>query len=163
MSDYKKILAALDFSDPSYAAAQEALELAARLSAEVTFCHVIDARYMDIAASTLVEPPALQEERLRKVAQERMDELLGRVGAGVEIRVSLRIGVPCDEILAEREEWGADLVIMGTHGRTGLKRAILGSQAELVMRGCPVPIMIVHERPKDEPVACNGDAGAKQA
>ncbi len=144
MSDYNKILAALDFSEPSHAAAREAVALAAALGAEVTFCHVIDSRYLGFATTNIVEPVALQEGRLRKVAQRRMDRLIGEVPGAQEVRVAILGGIPCDEILDEREKWGADLVVMGTAGRTVLKREIFGSQAELVLRKCPVPVLIVH-------------------
>ncbi|MAG58154.1 MAG: universal stress protein UspA [Planctomycetes bacterium] len=161
MCDYKKILAALDFSGPSHAAAREALALAAAMGAEVTLCHVIDSRYMGLSGVHIVEPFALQEERLRKVAQRRMDQLVSEVPGAPEVRTALPVGIPCDEILAERERWGADLVVLGTHGRTGLKRAIVGSQAELVLGKCPVPVLIVHAPAKEaEPASTRKLDGA---
>lgn len=155
MNDYKTILAALDCSGPSEAAAAQAVALGRALGADVVFCHVIDARYMAMAPANLVEPPALQEERLRKVAQRRMTDLVARTPEAENVRIKLRLGIPSDEILEEIDELSADMLIMGTHGRRGLKRAVLGSQAELVMRRCPVPILVVHEEEtEEEPVTC---------
>jgi nucleotide-binding universal stress UspA family protein len=147
MSDYQRILVALDFTDPSHEAALCALDLARRLGGSVTFLHVIDSRYMNMAPPALVEAPALQEERLRKVAHQRLEQTLADLPTqGVQTEVVVRTGVPCDEIIGEVLARSPDLLVMGSHGRRGLKRAILGSQAEAVMRRVEIPTLIVHSR-----------------
>jgi nucleotide-binding universal stress UspA family protein len=150
MSDYQSILVALDFTDPSHEAAVCALDLARRLGGSVTFLHVIDSRYLSMAPPALVEAPALQEERLRKVAHQRLERTLADLpGDAVSKELVVRTGVPSDEIIAEVTARSPDLLVMGSHGRRGLKRAILGSQAEAVMRRTQVPTLIVHSREED--------------
>jgi nucleotide-binding universal stress UspA family protein len=70
-------------------------------------------------------------------------------GQGVEVVAVLREGGAEDEILAVAEEQGVDLIVVGTHGRHGLKRALLGSVAESVLRDAKVPVLVV-------PIASSG-------
>jgi nucleotide-binding universal stress UspA family protein len=58
----------------------------------------------------------------------------------------LREGKPADQIIAAAREWRADLIVLGTHGRSGVARVILGSTAEGVMRGAPCPVVAVRAR-----------------
>lgn len=64
---------------------------------------------------------------------------------GVELQVELldSVGGPADQIVAYAKKWGADLIVMGTHGRRGLRRLALGSDAEMVLRSAPVPVLFV--------------------
>ncbi len=57
-------------------------------------------------------------------------------------------GVAADFILAQAKEWKADLIVMGTHGRRGLMRLALGSNADLVVRGAAVPVMLIRANPR---------------
>ena len=141
--DYRRILVPIDFSPPSHEAAQRALDIARRFGAEVAFLHVVDSRYADISASKIVTPPMPDEKHLRKIAEERLETFLATEGVTTSAR-EIRMGIPSEEILADIGELGPDLVVMGTHGRTGVKRALLGSQCEQVVRRCPVPVLVVH-------------------
>jgi nucleotide-binding universal stress UspA family protein len=57
-------------------------------------------------------------------------------------------GRVADEIVKQAKEWLADLIVMGTHGRRGLERLAMGSDAELVLRLSPVPVLLVRDRPE---------------
>jgi nucleotide-binding universal stress UspA family protein len=78
-----------------------------------------------------------QKHALEKLAREELPE-------GMEYRIALREGYPPDEICTEAKESGADLIVMGTHGRTGLERVFLGSVAERVIRQAEVPVLVTH-------------------
>lgn len=133
---FKRILVPLDFS-PS---AMRALDTARTHFPEAQRCllYVADRR-REYASSPLdlLESghPAGGGAEMAHLELER------QVEAGETAQVTT--GVPADEILALAQTWGADLIVMGTHGRRGLARLMLGSVAEAVVRGAVVPVMIV--------------------
>jgi nucleotide-binding universal stress UspA family protein len=139
-----KIVVATDFSDGAAAAEARTLELARALDAEVLFVHVA------------VETPLYSEGRFspasaRNVfeAQRRWaaDTLNERVATAETLGVSasqvVKVGLPGSEIVKTAEEEKADMVVMGTHGRSGLSRLLLGSVAERVIRAAPCPVLTV--------------------
>lgn len=139
-----KLVCATDFSEPAVRAEDEAVRLARRLDAEVVFVHVA------------VETPLYGEQPIGGVdtravyeAQRRwaVDALAARVerakAGGVSARQMLRVGAPVDELLAAAGEEQADMIVIGTHGRTGLDRLLLGSVAERVVRRAPCPVLTV--------------------
>lgn len=144
MTGWKNICCAVDFADPSRAAMEEAASLAGRLEAELTLVHV------------QVPPPSaagdvLVSSRGRLQAEaEAGEELLARWRqdaerlAGRPVRSRTRSGDPAAEILRHAAEESCDVVIVGTHGRTGVSRLVLGSVAERVTRGAPCPVLVVH-------------------
>ncbi len=146
---FKRILVPVDFSDASLAAVALANDLASSTGAHVSLLHVgvfphfasVELSMMGAAGPTLTrmseEVAAKIEERLNALGEEHCH-------GDVEVSVTLREGYAPEEILAEVEERGCDLVIMGTHGRTGMQRVLLGSVADRVVRSCPVPVMVTH-------------------
>ena len=80
--------------------------------------------------------------------------------AGMPVETAVREGDPRSEIVAEAEDWGADLVVVGSHGRTGIKRLLLGSVAEYVVRHAPCSVELVRT-PIKPPAKVGGDAGRK--
>jgi nucleotide-binding universal stress UspA family protein len=135
---FRRIVVPTDFS-PS---AQAALELARRHFPQATrrLLHVLDPQRI---ASTATASVSIRDDR---EALER--ELLGRLQAialpGEECLVE--VGLPAETILAQAREWEADLIVMGTHGRTGLAHFLNGSVAERVVRHARGPVLIEHER-----------------
>jgi nucleotide-binding universal stress UspA family protein len=89
---------------------------------------------------------ALEREAQRNVESER-DEPLRRVADAPTIAVKAVLGMPAQEIVAEARREPLDLIVMGTHGRTGLRHLVLGSVAERVVRLSPVPVLTI--RPAD--------------
>ncbi len=144
MKTIEHILVATDFSKPSKRAIQVATEVAMTFKASLTMVHVFEyprAAYTDSAlySGGLVEP-VLEE------AQFKLSELLGSTRQQVpEASAQIRQGIAYEEILAVARESGADLIVMGTHGRTGFARAVLGSLAEKVVRLSPVPVLTVRQ------------------
>lgn len=143
------ILCPTDFSDCSRAAVEFARELAAQLGARLRLVHVFQLpQYvgwedgMTLAAASaqfLTDLRARADADLRQVAQRCRD-------AGVQTEAELVEGVPYQQIAQMSES--ADLVVMGTHGRTGLPRVVLGSVAERVVRLAKCPVVSV---PAPEP------------
>lgn len=144
---FKHILVAVDFSEHS----REALQLAARLAEEsgahlsvlnvVSSPHVITAE-LDVTPVDSALWANLSEE-LRMAARRRVDGLVAElVPPSVECAIVLREGYPPDEIVTQVEDGGHDLVIMGVHGRTGLRGVMVGSVTKRVMRKSPVPVLV---------------------
>ena len=75
-----------------------------------------------------------------------MNLIQTRIGEQVPVKVMLRRGVPFVEIIDSARKCKADLIVMGTHGRTGLRQMLIGSVAEKVMRHAPCPVMTVKHR-----------------
>lgn len=142
---YERILVPTDGSDCSMHAADRAFELADAFDAEVHALHVVDDRAaygdagMDFDGTDVLD-------YLRDAGERAIDRFEQRAAdAGVRTTTAIESGVPHREILRYVGDHGIDLVVVGTHGRTGLDRLLLGSVAEKVVRLCEVPVMTVRE------------------
>ena len=138
---YTKILIAVDSSEYSMKAAKKGLELAHQLGAKAALLYVID------KSQSLgnVDAGITHEEALiilKKEAEQTLDELT-QMYNGNEIMKFMPEGNPDEDIIETAKDWNADLLVMGTHGRTGLKHLLMGSVAERVMRHSEIPVMIV--------------------
>ena len=131
------ILVPVDFSAPTDQALAYAITLAQKLQARLTLLHVI---YMPpLAGSDL----AMQMGAIEEAAQQAADACLQRVrDAGLAAEEIICQGIPWQEIVQKAEDTGADLIIMGTHGRTGLQHVLLGSVAEKVVRLAPCAVLV---------------------
>ncbi len=141
----KRILVPIDFSSSSRQALDHAVQLAQALGASVEVLHVHEASPY-VGPDTLAFLPVdLTDDRWEEMRGELTWELAHFVGTdrarGLDVTVER--GVPGDVIAQVARAHGADLIIMGTHGRTGLSRLVVGSVAETVMRRAPCPVMTV--------------------
>lgn len=141
MKPITKILTAVDFSENSDFAFDYALTLAAQFNAELTIMHVIN-EPVDLRGFYV---PHISFEQLEKEIEEgavRMMESFCSTRAGdfTNYKTVIVTGIPYDEITAAAERLDVSLIVLGTHGRTGLDRLLFGSTAERVVRsaGCPV-------------------------
>jgi nucleotide-binding universal stress UspA family protein len=141
----KRILVAVDFTETSDKAFDFALELAAKFDAQLTAVHAFEIPVLGFPDGALVATADIAA-RIQESARQGLDAAVsGRQGrGGVKIESVLREGVPQEEIKAVAEEWKADLIVIGTHGRKGLARALLGSVAENVIRTVKTPVMVIH-------------------
>jgi len=144
MEEIRQILVAVDFSDVSANAFRAAAELARKLNAKLKVVHAVPMQ----AASLPMEGGAVYIEDLQaKQVEEARERLSGFVrqhsvgGAGVEQCV--RSGDPTTEINRAAEELQADMIVVGTHGRSGLSHLLMGSVAESVLREALVPVLCV--------------------
>ena len=143
---YPRILVPIDGSPTSESGFTEALGLAGRLGSALHLLNVVDARLLFAEVSAYTSPQLLLDDwraagdRLVADAVERA-RAQGLTADGV-VRCDPGMRV-CDTIVEEAKESGAGLIVMGTHGRRGLRRVALGSDAELVLRESPVPVLLV--------------------
>jgi len=139
---FGRILMATDFSSASSPAFERALALAKDLSAQLLLLHA----YQDRALPELgFAPTGSFEEWDRDVlarAEARLEPLLARARAeGVEAEALLVPGFPDEAIVETARQRGADLIVVGTHGRRGAARLMLGSVAARVVAGAPCPVL----------------------
>jgi nucleotide-binding universal stress UspA family protein len=141
MKAIKRIVVPVDFTDFSRRAADYAVMLARRFRAKVVLVHVIEPFTYDINESMWVVDhyAALKAIGERLLAQQ--EKALTR--KGVAVRTALLRGAPAFEIIDEARRRRADLIVMGTHGRTGLQHLVLGSVAERVVRLAACPVLTV--------------------
>lgn len=147
MPAVNRILVPIDFSASSRAAIEYAFFLAGAFGAEVVVLHVREPiGYVGPETLALVAtvPGQPSPERMRADAAREVEQALAAAGGrprGVQVRVEA--GDPAGTILAVAGDVEADLVVMGTHGRTGLSRLVVGSVAELVIRRSSRPVLVV--------------------
>lgn len=143
------ILVATDLSDPALPAVAAAAREAGRTGAAVTVLHCIDPLDFAPGPPAGMTAPAVPArnltEELRDALEARLAEALGKFGLRAGRRVL--VGTPAPEILRAARETGAGLIVVGTHGRTGLKRVLLGSVAEAVVRHASGPVLVVRLAP----------------
>jgi nucleotide-binding universal stress UspA family protein len=141
-SSIKHILVPYDFGETSQQALDFALDMAAPLGARVTLVFAYD-----VLAYGFPEAPPMQADtpQIERAARAALESAAIRARRpGVEVGLMLRRGVPWSEINATAQEMKADLIVIGTHGRRGIARALLGSVAEKVVRTAPCPVLTVH-------------------
>jgi nucleotide-binding universal stress UspA family protein len=147
---YKNILIAVDGSSASDRGLAEGLRLAKATGGKVILLHVVNALLLESEAASTAYYHALSES-----FQKQGEEILGSAAAaareaGVEFehKLIVKIGaLASDEIVAAAKDSHVDLIVIGSHGRRGLKRVLMGSDAELVLRQSPVPVLMVRELP----------------
>jgi nucleotide-binding universal stress UspA family protein len=141
MKKVEKILAPTDLSELSRVGLEYALELARGWGAEVTVYLVAHAAELaSYKASSLDDLLAKQQHNLEQFLDDHFAELLPLV----EVRQKVAIGSPAVTILDEAASEGSDLIVMSTHGRTGLAHMLMGSVTEQVVRNASCPVFSVH-------------------
>lgn len=142
MQIFKHILVPTDFDKASAAALELAVSMAKTFDAKLTLLHVWELPiypYMDFMLNSAVI------SEVEEAAVKGLDQALQTLKQQLATAESkLKTGLPWEGVLAAITELGADLVIMGTHGRHGLSRLTLGSVAERVVRLASVPVLTVH-------------------
>ena len=126
---FTRILVPIDFSEPSIEALRLAVSIGMKEGARLTLLHVDAGPLPDEGATSTMH---------RLLSQE--------VPASVHTDLTFDQGNPAERINHHATAGEHDLVVMGTHGKTGLERVILGSVAEVVVRTCPVPVLVTHDR-----------------
>lgn len=150
MVGWKKICCPVDFADPSRAAMEEAATLASHFKADLVLVHVIPSS-AGVSGGELVAP-----QQLSDTVSKRSAELLARWRsdaeglAGCPTRSVMLSGDAASEIVQHAIREGYDLLVLGTHGRTGIARLFLGSVAERVARRAPCPVLFVRHHPRLE-------------
>ena len=144
MSLFKKILVPIDGSDTADKAMRMALDMARESLATVRFLHVIDDERYFSSYELSGDLRTYAFDNAKKLLQNAMDAATA-LGVNADTHLINQPGQRLGENVADEvENWGADLVVLGSHGRRGLGRLLLGSGAEQVMRLSPVPVLMVH-------------------
>jgi nucleotide-binding universal stress UspA family protein len=137
----QKILVPFDFSEHSEKAFRWASALAEKWEARVHLFHVVQPPTYPPMMAGLMDPTQF-EAGLRDDAARRLRDIAARERK-VRIETEVRLGEPFHDICKAAKEGGFDLVVMGSHGRTGLAHVLLGSVAERVVRHSPCPVLVV--------------------
>lgn len=144
---FKRILVPTDFSPASDRAIAVASTLAGTLGASIHLVHVLEEPFVTHGSYELRLPdtPA-RRERLYDEARWKLRGIAARLQDGrLPVSVEVRVGDATGQIVASAVDYGTDLVVMGTHGRTGIEHLLLGSVAERVIRLAPCPVVTVRE------------------
>jgi nucleotide-binding universal stress UspA family protein len=149
MLAFQRILTATDFTETSDRALEFALELARKFDARITIVHAYQIPAMGFADGGYIAGAEVAAQ-LATAAQNRLDAVIeSKKTSGIPMTAVLREGVAWEEVNAMAKEIDADLIVIGTHGRRGLARALLGSVAENVIRTSMVPVLVIHG-PRDD-------------
>ena len=140
-----------DFSDLSFAGIDYVKSLAAQCNAKIFIVHVIDNASMATLPSVDFNVPTMLRNS-EEIAQKELDKLRNECfKSAPDVTTVIRYGSPAREIVAFAAEHDIDLIVIATHGRTGLAHVFMGSIAEKVVRHSPVPVLSVPTRIYDEP------------
>ncbi len=144
MSNFQRILAAVDFSKVSVGALETALNLAESLRAQVRVLHVVPEQ----AAALPLEGGAMYVEdvgpRLLNQAREDLARFLeDHASSAAGLHLEVKAGEPAAEINRDAHDWHADMIVLGTHGRSGISHLLMGSVAERVLREANVPVLCI--------------------
>ncbi len=144
---YQHILVPVDGSDTSRHGLEEAIRLARLTQGRLRLIHVIDELSMSMAVSASAGFTAEWLDGLRESGEKVLADAKAVVcNAGLEVdgRVHDNFSGPLDVIVAaEARGWPAELIVLGTHGRRGIGRLMMGSGAENILRSAPVPVLLV--------------------
>lgn len=146
----KRILVPVDFSPPSRKALPYALSFAAQFDAEIILLHVVEpAIYPTEMGYVPVEIETLYQTMHQSTSEKLAELARAQVPAAIPSRTMVRVGAPFQEITLAAQELDVDLIVIATHGYTGLKHVFMGSTAERVVRHAPCPVLTVREREHD--------------
>jgi nucleotide-binding universal stress UspA family protein len=150
MKPFEKILTAIDFSENSEHAFEYALTLAKQFQAELTIMHVIN-EPVDLRGFYV---PHISFEQLEKEIEEGAQKMMEnfcqtRMVDFNNYKTAIVTGIPYEEIIRKSEDTAASLIVLGTHGRTGLDHIIFGSTAERVVRSASCPVLTIRLPEKD--------------
>ena len=144
MNTPKVILVPTDFSLAAETALGHALVLASKLGAKVYVLHAYALPVIGFPDTALLPSSEIASSIIRSAEKELAACVAKRSESSVVIVPLLKQADPREAILAATQDISADLVVMGTHGRRGMARALIGSVAEAIVRMSPVPVLTVH-------------------
>ena len=146
-----KIIVPTDFSQNSLRALDLANEFATRFGGEIVLVHILESPIYPttVFGAGATELPAIRDEMRASVTEQLERIAKEHTPDSVQAATAVREGSPFIEIMALAEEQKADLIVIATHGHTGLKHVLLGSVAEKVVRKAPCPVLTVRVSGED--------------
>ena len=144
MMRVNRILVATDFSEHSEKAVEMGVSIAETFGASIDLVHAIALPFLVFTPPEMMSQPSISLSDARRAARERLRATAEKIQAeGVEVRIHLCNAPPGEAISSSAEELESDLIVMGTHGYTGLKHVLLGSVAERTLRTAPCAVLTV--------------------
>ncbi len=144
-AEWKNICCPIDFSDASRAAMETAADLARRFGATLTLLHAYPVPGYTFPDGSVVASSRMLQELADQAAKHVGEWKRQAQGMGVPtVNAETLVGEPASEIVSYARDHGVDLLVLGTHGRTGLEHALMGSVAERVVRRARCPVLTVH-------------------
>ncbi len=147
---YRRILVAVDGSRTASQGLREAIKLAHDQRARLLLVHVVD-EYLPVMGFEPVAYPADFIEATKQSGRailKKAESAVRKRGVAVQsVMLETVAGPAADLIVRQARKWRADLIVLGTHGRRGLRRLVLGSDAEQVLRTAPVPVLLIRSKP----------------
>ena len=141
---YKTILCPVDFEDNSLVALDRAVELANHFASKILLVHVLPI----VITIGEIPPPAAMYEDQEKAARAKLEDISKAKLGGLQHQSLLFVGDIITCILEAQKKYQPDLVVIATHGRTGIARVFLGSVAEAIVRKATCPVLSIHEEPR---------------
>jgi nucleotide-binding universal stress UspA family protein len=144
-ADWRRICCPIDFSDASHAAMEVAADLARRFGAELVLLHAYPIPGYTFPDGSVVASPKMMQD-LADQAERHLEEWrvqAERLVGAPRVAAEKGVGEPATEIVSFAKERAMDLLVLGTHGRTGLEHALMGSIAERVVRRAHCPVLTV--------------------
>ena len=138
---YKTILCPVDFDDNSLVAIDKAVELAKHFASKVLLVHALPI----VITFGEIPPPAAMYEDQEKAARAKLEEIAKAKLGGLEHQSLLFVGDIINCILDAQKKYQPDIVVIATHGRSGIARVFLGSVAEAIVRKATCPVLTIRE------------------
>jgi nucleotide-binding universal stress UspA family protein len=138
---FQRILIAIDQGPIAARAMEVGADLAKALGAQIALVHVVDPKLASAPEGGY--PPSVILDEFRQEGRQLLKAASLRIGGDPPPREYLVEGNSSREIIKTAGEWKADLIVLGTHGRSGISRVFLGSTAEGVVRNSPIPVLTV--------------------
>ncbi|HVB81436.1 MAG TPA: universal stress protein [Candidatus Binataceae bacterium] len=142
---YRRILAPIEFDETAQPVFDAAARIAAETGGTIFLMHVVP---MVVAPSGMPNYVDIYKDQ-EKIAQQKLNAIVERQRSEVKCELLTRIGDPAHEILALERHMAADLIVLATHGRKGVRRMLLGSVAEAVLRDATCPVLTVQRQESD--------------
>ena len=139
---FHKILIAVDSEPIAVRAVDVGAELASALRAEIALINVVESA-LGYPADTGGVPPGEILALAKQDAKKLISNLRRHLSAETIVMELVPVGSPATEIVRAANDWSADMIVLGSHGRKGMQRALLGSVAEAVMRQARCPVLVI--------------------
>ncbi|MDN3511457.1 MAG: universal stress protein [Candidatus Jettenia sp. CY-1] len=143
---FKKILCPIDYSDCSMNALGYAVKMAIKDSARLYLMYVEDDECVfDYGGLSFGYESTLDPDTVVEMKKKLMDSVSEDVREYISVETLITIGIPVDEIIKVAKRKRIDIIVMGTHGRTGISHMVIGSVAEKVIRRSPCPVLCIKD------------------
>lgn len=145
---YKRILVPIDGSDTANLGMKEAIRLAKNTGAKIKLLHVVDEavtlHYAEAPTYSIQLQRRLEKQGARIL--EKAKRAASKQGISVSTAMDKKFAPVADTIVEGAKKWPADVIVLGTHGRRGISRLVMGSDAESIVRTAPVPVLLINSK-----------------